>query len=241
MGSQSGAVKAAAKAVGLTESEYIARRSSGLKRCTKCKTWKLVSSAFRPDKSRTDGISATCRVCRSLKGYPDHMSTSDRIKHGWVTRKLTFVPPMKGKKMSDTSRLKMSLAAKSRPSNRIGKKHTVASKKKISDSVRQVVARGPAHYAYTHGRHQRDKDARRSPEYKAWRDAVYRRDRYTCQSCGDARGGNLQAHHIKSFAAHPELRFDVANGVTMCQDCHERVHLKPIPMPRDLARRKKRT
>ncbi|WP_416360620.1 HNH endonuclease [Burkholderia gladioli] len=52
------------------------------------------------------------------------------------------------------------------------------------------------------------------------------RDRFTCQHCGDARGGNLHAHHILPFATHPELRVDVSNGITLCKPCHKAVHAK---------------
>ena len=143
----------------------------------------------------------------------------------------------KGTKMSEESRRKMSEAAKRRPSNRLGKKHTPETRKKISQVTKERTARGESHYAYTHGKHQRDRCDRRTTEYKEWRDAVYERDKYTCQSCGDNRGGNLQAHHIKSFAGHPELRFVVSNGTTLCRECHERLHLKPIPAHK--CRRKK--
>uniref|UniRef100_A0A6M3KTS9 Putative homing endonuclease n=1 Tax=viral metagenome TaxID=1070528 RepID=A0A6M3KTS9_9ZZZZ len=64
-----------------------------------------------------------------------------------------------------------------------------------------------------------DMQIRNSPEYRYWRSAVYKRDDYTCQQCGK-RGGRLEAHHIKPFATHPELRLDVDNGFTLCKSCH---------------------
>lgn len=170
---------------------------------------------------------------------PVSEETRAKIRKAWEKRRLTFVPPMKGKKMSEESRRKMSEAAKKRPSNRLGKKHTAESRAKIAEATRQRTARGERHYAYSHGKHQRDKCDRRTVEYKRWRDAVYARDKYACQHCGDDRGGNLQAHHVESFADHPELRFAVENGVTLCRDCHEKLHLKPIPTKADLRRRKR--
>lgn len=57
-----------------------------------------------------------------------------------------------------------------------------------------------------------------STEYKNWRKAVFERDDYACQECGWR--GYITAHHIKSFAHYPELRYDINNGKTLCEHCH---------------------
>jgi len=62
---------------------------------------------------------------------------------------------------------------------------------------------------------------RHSFEYKIWRESVFKRDNFTCVFCGDDRGGNLNADHIKPFSLFPESRFDVDNGRTLCIPCHE--------------------
>ena len=62
---------------------------------------------------------------------------------------------------------------------------------------------------------------RTSHEYKLWRKSVFQRDNYTCVWCGDVRGGNLNADHIKPFALFPELRFAIDNGRTLCVPCHK--------------------
>lgn len=62
------------------------------------------------------------------------------------------------------------------------------------------------------------------PEYREWRKLVYERDNYTCQRCGDDKGGNLVAHHIESYNSNKELRTVLLNGVTLCKDCHKDFH-----------------
>lgn len=62
---------------------------------------------------------------------------------------------------------------------------------------------------------------RKSLEYRLWREAVFKRDNYTCVWCGQ-KGGRLNADHIKSFAVHPELRLEIDNGRTLCLPCHKK-------------------
>lgn len=73
-----------------------------------------------------------------------------------------------------------------------------------------------------------NKAARKTRQYKEWREAVYKRDNYTCQECG-AKSGNgktivLHPHHIQPFATFPELRYEVSNGITLCDVCHRKRH-----------------
>lgn len=68
-----------------------------------------------------------------------------------------------------------------------------------------------------------NKDERKTLEYKNWRKAVFERDSYKCAICGKV-GGELNAHHIKSFSKYPKLRFDIDNGITLCKPCHVQVH-----------------
>ena len=57
-----------------------------------------------------------------------------------------------------------------------------------------------------------------------WRMSVYERDSYKCQCCGNV-GGELNAHHILSWADYPKERYDVNNGITLCKECHKfKVH-----------------
>mgnify|MGYP001562951312 CR=1 FL=1 len=71
---------------------------------------------------------------------------------------------------------------------------------------------------------------RHSMEYKDWRRSVFERDNYQCVIGGKEHGSKLNADHIKSFASFPELRFDIDNGRTLCEDCHKKTdtYLKNI-------------
>ena len=66
---------------------------------------------------------------------------------------------------------------------------------------------------------------RNSSEYRAWRMAVFDRDKYTCQFCLRS-GVPIEAHHIVRWVDSEESRFDVSNGITLCKDCHKMVHRK---------------
>ena len=64
---------------------------------------------------------------------------------------------------------------------------------------------------------------KRSNKQAKWARQVISRDGATCQRCG-AKDVELHAHHIKSFHDHPELRWDISNGETLCYACHWSEH-----------------
>ena len=63
---------------------------------------------------------------------------------------------------------------------------------------------------------------RRTPAYREWREAVYRRDNHKCIDCGS--GKDFQAHHLIPVSKRPDLVFTLSNGVTLCRDCHTKLH-----------------
>ncbi len=73
---------------------------------------------------------------------------------------------------------------------------------------------------------EENKRIRGSSEMLLWKKAVMERDGYLCYMCGDA--GQLHAHHIKSFATHKDLRFDISNGITLCPECHGWCHAENV-------------
>lgn len=82
---------------------------------------------------------------------------------------------------------------------------------------------------------------RSSESYRKWRADVYKRDGWTCQTCGfRGHGRDIEAHHIIAlkellkeahilsgshedkyiFAMSIPKMFDISNGITLCKDCH---------------------
>ena len=76
--------------------------------------------------------------------------------------------------------------------------------------------RGKNHWNWKGGKSKR---LRSRIEDVNWRIAVFERDGYRCQACGLV-GVYLEAHHIKSYANYPDLRYEIDNGVTLCRECH---------------------
>jgi len=60
-------------------------------------------------------------------------------------------------------------------------------------------------------------------KHGAWAHAVISRDKAICKECG-AKDVELHAHHIKQFSEHPEKRWQISNGITLCYRCHWQIH-----------------
>ena len=64
---------------------------------------------------------------------------------------------------------------------------------------------------------------RQSVEYAEWRIKVWSRDKNLCKVC-NTRQKVMIAHHLDGFNIFPEKRFDVDNGVTLCDRHHIAFH-----------------
>lgn len=85
--------------------------------------------------------------------------------------------------------------------------------------------RGENHPMYDFTISKEEREIRRNFDgYAHWRREVYKRDNYTCQICGDNKGGNLNAHHIDGYNWCKERRTAIDNGVTLCDICHDKFH-----------------
>ncbi len=79
---------------------------------------------------------------------------------------------------------------------------------------------GDKHYKWKGGNSRGYKTGYYSTEYIEWRKSVFKRDNYKCRECGGT--GYLTAHHIKSFTHYPQLRYELNNGLTLCESCHSK-------------------
>lgn len=121
---------------------------------------------------------------------------------------------MKGRKLSEEWKRKIGIASK-------GRKHTEETKGKMSEMLM-----GKNGSNWKGGISSINERIRRGLKIRLWREAVFKRDNYTCVQCG-LRSGNgkrviLNSDHIQSFAFYPELRFELTNGRTLCLDCHRK-------------------
>jgi HNH endonuclease len=69
-----------------------------------------------------------------------------------------------------------------------------------------------------------DRNIHYTIEYRLWRKQVFEKYGKKCLLCqGTYR---LAAHHILPKREHPELQFDVNNGVPVCHKCHSKMQFK---------------
>lgn len=61
-----------------------------------------------------------------------------------------------------------------------------------------------------------------SSECKKWRTTIFTRDNYKCRISNEDCCAYIEAHHILSWKSHPELRFNINNGITLCRVHHPR-------------------
>lgn len=92
--------------------------------------------------------------------------------------------------------------------------------KKQCNPCGRLKVTGENSYRWKGGITSETQKLRHSKEYIHWRKSIFERDNFTCQCCLDSKGGNLHAHHILNFSDYDELRFDIANAVTLCNECH---------------------
>jgi len=167
-----------------------------------------------------------------IKGFPHNKGIKRNDAFREMRRKIQT-----GKKLSEQTKRKMRESHIGKIRSEEYRKHISEAKKgkkngmfgkKWSEKTRRIQSeqkRGPNGYWWKGGITPINRIIRNSLEYKLWREAVFERDNYTCVWCGQF-GGKLHADHIQLFSTHPELRFAIDNGRTLCIKCHKKRHEK---------------
>lgn len=70
----------------------------------------------------------------------------------------------------------------------------------------------------------REKRDMQNGEIRKWTSNVFERDNYTCQCCNKRGNTKLNAHHLNSWNKYKKLRFEINNGITLCEECHKKFH-----------------
>lgn len=209
-------------------------------------------------------LSKNCGICgtvfyktktKSLKEWNKTAKYCSRKCSAISIRDVTIARNIsnRGRKASEETRKKISLAHKGRQSHMRGKKHKEETKIKIRNSTiasqtpevrlkKSLAHRGHKSHNWKGGRTSLKHRMRTLALYTSWRNTIFERDGYTCVHCGDSRGGNLEADHIITVerifnafvintiddAINNFLLWETANGRTLCKPCHIKRHKRVV-------------
>lgn len=154
----------------------------------------------------------------------------------------------KGRKISEETRQKLSKSHKGiKPSSEARRRcsesltgHSVSdeTRQKISSTrIFRSTATGKNNPMWKGGITPLGLAIRSSITYKLWREAIFIRDSFQCQDCGDI-GVILHAHHVYPFekilkelnitsveqAIQTEAFWEIFYGITLCEKCHKKRH-----------------
>jgi len=91
------------------------------------------------------------------------------------------------------------------------------------------------------GENCKKRQKRNDSAYANWKVRVKRRDDNVCQLKNENCYGHNIVHHIRGWTKYSELRYDINNGITLCQFHHplkRKDEIKFIPILEELVRQK---
>lgn len=85
---------------------------------------------------------------------------------------------------------------------------------------------GPENPKWNHDLSLEDRENRknRGKKFEVWAKQIKIRDNFTCKLCFDDSGGNLISHHLNAWHSFKNQRYDLNNGICLCESCHKQFH-----------------
>ena len=159
-----------------------------------------------------------------LKGYKHTEETKQKIREKTIFQFKNGMPEETRKKLSILKKgkhyPKLSEAKKGKPSGVLGKHW------KLSEEIRRKmseVCKGEKAYNWIKDRTQLKNDQKRNDSaYQEWVKQVKKRDNNTCKINNEDCSGYCIVHHILRWSEYPEERYNINNGITLCQYHHPR-------------------
>jgi len=173
-----------------------------LVKCDSCGEERII---FKFNALKGNGVQY-CKFC-TTKGsnhydYGKHRSKAIKIK----LRKANL-----GKKLSEETKKKLSLANKGENNPMFGKRGELSpnwnpnlnnEERKKSQENRQNLS-----------------------DFVKWSKTIKQIYNFICQICEDDKGGNLVSHHLYNWKDYPQKRYDLGNGICVCKNCHNLFHI----------------
>lgn len=66
----------------------------------------------------------------------------------------------------------------------------------------------------------------KDPAYEDFRKKIRARDKNRCRMPGCKSRKKLQVHHIRTWSQASSLRYEISNGITLCEECHKSIRGK---------------
>ncbi|MGL5380700.1 HNH endonuclease [Clostridium sp.] len=161
------------------------------------------------------------KVCEWLKKYDISIRYgSEAIKTQWID--------------ADERRAMSSMTMKDNQSRGIDRSFMHTDEYKLKQSISKRGSKngmwrvcGEKHPNWDKNRtHEKRKLERKSTKDNMWRSSVFYRDNRTCFKCSENNIKNMVVHHIDSYDIHEDKRYDINNGIVLCEKCHKDFHGK---------------